>query len=40
MMWAEEDTAGIRYQATASEDTEDLACAAMRSQVHELARVL
>jgi hypothetical protein len=40
-MTAEEDVVGIRYQAIATEDIEeDLACAVMRSLVHELGRVL
>jgi hypothetical protein len=37
---AEKDTVEIRYQATASENTEDLSCALMRSLVRELATVL
>jgi hypothetical protein len=33
-------TVGICYQAMASEDTEELASAVVRSRVHELVRML
>jgi hypothetical protein len=37
---AEEDTVGISYQATASEDWEDSVHAVVRTWVRELARML
>jgi hypothetical protein len=40
MTWAEEDIVGIRYQAMAGEDIEDLVWAVVGSQVCELARAL
>jgi hypothetical protein len=40
MTWAEEDIVGIHNVVLATEDTEQLACAVVRSRVHELVTEL